>query len=144
MNSELANLKVEESWTVFEGDHNGKPLIARVNRGLLPLAGDSRYQYRVGVAVPFNSVGQNGLPSGEESWEVSEIEDLVAAELELHHESLFAIAITTGGMREFVFYTSDPQAVEKKLEALAQRIRSHQIQRVIQPDERWTVYHQFV
>ncbi len=144
MNSELADLKVENSWTVCEGEYNGNPLIARVNTGLKTLVGDSRYQYRVGVAVPFNSVEKNGLPSGEESWKVSEIEDLLAAELELDNESLFAVVITTGGVREFVFYTSDPQEVEKKLEALAERIDSHQIQHVSQPDEGWTVYRQFV
>ena len=144
MNPELLNLKVEDSWTVYEGQYNGKPLIARVNIGLQPLVGDSRYQHRIGVAVPFNSAGEDGFPSGEESWKMSEIEDLLAAELERHHESLFAVVITTGGMREFVFYTSDPQAVERKLAALAETIDSHQIQRVIQPDEGWAVYHQFV
>src|SRR5436305_7656170 len=98
MNPELLNLKVEDSWTVYEGEYNGKPLIARVNIGLQPLVGDSRYQHRIGVAVPFNSAGEDGFPSGEESWKMSEIEDLLAAELERHHESLFAVVITTGGM----------------------------------------------
>jgi hypothetical protein len=144
MNTELANLKVGDSWTVCEGEYNGKPLLARVNVGLKPLVADSRYQHRIGVAVPFNSPDENGFPSGEESWKVSEIEDLLVAELEIHHESLFAVVITTGGMREFVFYTSDPHTAETKLKALAERIDSYQLQRVIEPDAGWTVYHQFV
>lgn len=144
MNSDLDKLNVEDSWTVCEGQYNGKPLIARVNIGLKPLVADSRYQHRIGVAVPFRSPDADGFPSGAESWKISEIEDLLADELELHHQSLFAVAITTNGMREFVFYTSDTQVAERKLEALAERIDSHQIQRVIAPDPDWSVYRQFV
>ncbi len=144
MNPELANLNIEDSWSVVEGEYNGKPLIARINTGLRPLVADSRYQHRIGVAVPFTSAGEDGLPSGEESWQVAEIEDLIAAALEEHHESLFAAIITTNGVREFVFYTSDPGAVEKKLAVLAKKIDSHQIQRVTHLDEGWTVYRQFV
>src|SRR5215813_1283961 len=129
MNPELANLNVEDSWSVCEGEYKGKPLIARVNTGLRSLASDSRYQHRIGVAVQFMSAGDDGLPSGEESWQVSEIEDLIAAALEENRESLFAAVITTNGIREFVFYTSDPDAAEKKLAALAEKIDSHQIQR---------------
>jgi hypothetical protein len=144
MNSDLDTLNVEDSWTVCEGKYNGKPLIARVNIGLQPLVADSRYQHRIGVAVPFKSPEADGFPSGEESWKISEIEDLLAGELELHHESLFAVVITTNGMREFVFYTSDPQAAERKLTALAERIDSYQVQRLIEPDTDWSVYRQFV
>jgi hypothetical protein len=144
MNPELANLNVEDSWTVCEGEYKGKPLVARVNTGLKSLAADSRYQHRIGVAIPFMTAGDDGLPSGEESWQVSEIEDLIATALEEHHESLFAIVITTNGIREFVFYTSDPDAAEKKLAALAKKIESHQIQSVTHSDADWSVYHQFV
>jgi len=115
MNPELAKLNIQDSWSVSEGQYDGKPLIARLNGGLKPLLADSRYQHRIGIALPFNTPGDDGLPSGEESWQVSEIEDLIAAELEEHHESVFAAVITTNGMREFIFYTSDPDAAEKKL-----------------------------
>jgi hypothetical protein len=95
---------------------------------------------------PFGSTaaGDDGLPSSEESWQVSEIEDLIAAALEEHHESLFAAVITSNRMREFVFYTSDPYAAEKKLAALAEKIDSHQIRSVVQLDAGWMVYHQLV
>jgi Family of unknown function (DUF695) len=144
MNPELANLNVEDSWSVCEGEYRGKPLIVRINTGLRPLVADSRYQHRIGAAVQFMSAGDDGLPSGEESWQVSEIEDLIAAALEAHHESVFAAVITTNGIREFVFYTSDPDAAEKKLVALAEKIDSHEIQRVIHLDADWIVYRQFV
>src|SRR5256885_15498518 len=98
MNPELLNLKVEDSWTVYEGQYNGKPLIARVNIGLQPLVGDSRYQHRIGVAVPFNSAGEDGFSSGEGSWKMVGNEDLLAAEFERDHEFPFSVVIKTSGM----------------------------------------------
>ncbi len=47
-------------------------------------------------------------------------------------------------MREFVFYTSNPEGVEAKLKEVAQKVHSHQIQGMIRPDEDWGVYRQFV
>jgi predicted DNA-binding protein with PD1-like motif len=64
--------------------------------------------------------------------------------LEVGNESLFAAVITTGGMREFVFYTSNPQTVEVKLKKLRDTIESHTVQGTIKPDEDWGVYRQFV
>jgi hypothetical protein len=64
--------------------------------------------------------------------------------LEDRNESLFAVVITTGGMREFVFYTSNPGAVEAKFKEVRQKVQSHQIQGMIRPDENWDVYRQFV
>src|SRR5204863_10067581 len=48
------------------------------------------------------------------------------------------------GMREFVFYTSNPQGVETKLRSLRESINSHTIQGMIRPDGDWDVYRQFV
>jgi hypothetical protein len=73
-----------------------------------------------------------------------EIEDQICAEFEVGNESLFAAVITTGGVREFVFYTSNPQGVEVKLQNLRETIHSHTIQGMIRPDDNWDAYRQFV
>ena len=51
--------------------------------------------------------------------------------------------ISTGGMREFVFYTSDPEAAHRALEDINSRVTSHEFQRIIEPDPEWSVYRQF-
>ncbi len=48
--------------------------------------------------------------------------------------------ITTGGMREFVFYTRGPLSVEQRFEKLRRQISTHEIQLIIQPDKAWGVY----
>lgn len=141
--TKIPETKIEDSWSMFSGEHNGKPLIARVNTALKRYAGHSQYQHQVGVAVPFRLPDDNGFPSSDEASELAEIEDLLCLELETQNESLFAAVITTGGMPEFVFYTSNSQSVEDKLKALTKRVHSHQIQGMIRPDANWDVYRRF-
>ena len=46
-------------------------------------------------------------------------------------------------MREFVFYSSAPQATHDTLESLAKEVATHQVQHIVQPDLKWRVYRQF-
>lgn len=144
MNPELKNLSVEDSWVVSQGEYQCKPLIARTNHGLISLVADARYQHCVGVKIQFSSAGENGMPSREESRQLIEVEDLIAAELEQDHESLFAAILTTSGMREFLFYTSDPHAVKKKLVELAKKIHSHPLRYTVRSDPEWSIYRRLV
>ena len=43
-------------------------------------------------------------------------------------------------MREFVFYTRAPQQVQRRFQQLRNRITSHEIQLMIQPDKTWEIY----
>ncbi len=48
--------------------------------------------------------------------------------------------ITCGGIREFVLYTGNPDAVKRKFKLLQDRTFSHRIHLKIQPDKDWHVY----
>ena len=85
----------------------------------------------------------NGLPSTEEDLELGDVEDALCGLLESDASTLLVAVITTGGMREFVFYTRKPKEVETAFESLRQSITSHEIQLMIQPDKRWNTYSQF-
>jgi hypothetical protein len=45
-------------------------------------------------------------------------------------------------MREFVFYTRDPQRLKHRFEQLRNHITSHELQLLIQMDEAWEIYSQ--
>jgi Family of unknown function (DUF695) len=62
--------------------------------------------------------------------------------LEEQAESLFVAVITTGGMREFVYYTCEPRRVEERMVELRERIPSHELQLIIQSDRGWQIYAQ--
>ena len=117
-------------------------MFVRRNTGYREFTSVSGYAHQVGIAVPFRNAGATGLPSPEEDAQLAAVEDILSASFEEQAESLFVAVITTGGMREFVFYTREPQGVKRRFEALRTRITSHAIQLMIQPDKTWRVYAQ--
>ena len=134
----------EQSWSMFQGEYDGKPLIARANVALKPYAGHPKYSHQVSVTIPLKNPNEHGFPGSDEASQLNDVEDKICAELERGNQCLFAAAITTDGTREFVFYTGDPQSVERKLTHLREIIESHTVQGKIKPDEDWDVYRQFV
>jgi len=145
MNRELENLIIEESWTVAKGKRKDKPLLARINLGLKPLVGDSRYPHWFGIAIQLKSPNKDGFPSPEESSQLAEIEDMIANALQKDNQSLFAAVLTANGIREFVFYTSDPEAAKARLAVVAAEIDTYEkIGRAVKPDADWTIYRRFI
>jgi hypothetical protein len=137
-------LVVQENWRVIDAEYNGKPLIARFNAGLKSYAGHPEYKHQVGIAIPLKEPNARALPDVQEDRLLAAIEDEIARSLEVDRESIFAGVITTAGMREFVYYTVDPLAVQRKFEELRIRIKSHELQLMIQEDPDWGVFRRFV
>ena len=133
-------LPIDGPWAISQGEHNGSVMIVRSNTGYAEFGSVPGYEHQVGIAVPLRAPEATGLPSPEENAELSTIEDTLCLALEEHAESLFAAVITTNGMREFVFYTRAPQEVRLRFGQLRDRITTHQLQLMIQPDKDWAVY----
>jgi hypothetical protein len=98
---------------------------------------------QIGIAVPLKQPREDGLPTNEEGNQLYEIEDEIRRIFTPSNESLFAGIITTAGMREFFLYTSNPSAASDKAKLLADTIKHHQIQFVINDDPEWNVYKSF-
>jgi hypothetical protein len=79
------------------------------------------------------------FPTREEQPELDSIEDGLVAVLERNPDSL-AVAVISTGMREFVYYTKDAEAVKRHFEDLRGKFRTHEIQLTIQPDVAWNTY----
>ena len=137
-------LQFRESWKVGHGEYGGKVLIARFNAGLKEIAGHPEYPYQVGIAVPLKEPTEQGLPTVDEDEALAIVEQQLAKVLEDARESLLVGVLSTGGMREFVFYTVDPAAVREKFERLQGTISSHELQLMIQEDPAWNVYRGFI
>ena len=135
-------LPLDGPWSVLEGKHNGRVMFVRRNIGYREFGSLAGYEHQVGIAVPFRSPEVTGLPTPAEDALVGEIEEIVCRSMEEQAVSLLVAVITTGGMREFVFYTHDPQRVRERFAQLSNRITSHEIQLMIQSDTIWRVYSQ--
>jgi hypothetical protein len=118
-------------------------LFARRNDSAAILAKHPEFRYRAGVAVPLNYPNEHGLPSANEMQQLNAIEDSLSAQMETGQQSIQVLVITTGGMREFVFYTRDSALVEKVTQRLQTEFKSHKIQAYVTEDPGWEVYETF-
>lgn len=134
------DLKLSESWSVSQGNLDGRPIIIRLNRGVQEAHGHPELQHQIGVAIPLKAPDENGFPGPEESAKLAEIEDLLVERLEPDRMCLHVATISTGGMREFVFYSSDPETSRREIEMLSKTITSHELQHIVQADPDWRVY----
>ncbi len=117
-------------------------MFVRTNIGYREFRSVPGYEHQVGIAVPLREAEPTGLPGPAEDALLGQIEEIICNSLEEQAESLFVAVITTSGMKEFVFYTRDPQRVRQRFEALRNQIASHEIQLMIQSDKPWRVYAQ--
>jgi hypothetical protein len=140
---EKGSLDLTDDWSLSQGTHGSNAMIVRVNRGVAAAVRHPAFTHQVGVAVPLRAPDANGFPAPDEAAQVDAIEDLLVARLTPNRQCIHVATISTSGMREFVFYSSEPQATHESLEGLASEITTHEIQHIVQPDLKWRVYRQF-
>lgn len=137
-----SELVLEPRWSLDQGVYAGRPLLVRLNRGIDAAIGHPDYSHQVGVAIPLRAPDENGFPAREEGEQLGRIEDLLSERLEAERQCIHVATLSTGGMRELVFYSSDPASTHALLEQLATEVSTHEVQHIVQPDPRWKVYRQ--
>ena len=139
-----SEIKLAEALSFFHGEQHGKPLVARFDAKASALVGHPEYPYQVGIAFPLNAPAENGLTTDEENAQLHEYEEQLTALLRQDNESLKVGAITTNGVKEYVFYTASPDGVKAKFEQFSPGIASHHPRLKIQEDADWGAYTRFV
>ena len=143
MEGPVSSWVVPDQWALASGTREGKPIITRFNMGLRALMGHPSFTKQIGIAVPFSHPRDDGLPASEEGQQLSDLEDEIRRRFTVGNESLFVGVITTGGMREFVLYTSNEVGAISKAQQLARETTHHEVQFVINDDPEWSVFKAF-
>ncbi|BDI28570.1 hypothetical protein CCAX7_006210 [Capsulimonas corticalis] len=130
-------------WEVKKYNDSGALLVVRVNMGLKRMSSLLGYQYHVGVVVPFRSPTTNGLPSRLETIELDAIEHLLRERFEADGSATLALAITTAGRREFIFYAAQEEPAKKTFPGIKKEIHSHEVQILTCLDKSWEIYRRF-
>jgi hypothetical protein len=130
-----------ESWSVMQGLHDGKPLVARINQGAGSLAGDPNHNIRVGVAIPVHNPDRNGFPEAAELEMLASFEDALVKRTG-QHATLVAV-LTTRAMREFVLYTGSAEWIAAAHSDLRALLPTHEVQMVADLDPAWSTYRYF-
>jgi len=134
----------EESWTVKQGTYDGAPILIRIQSGLKKAVGHPEYPFQMGVAVPLLKPSETGMPDRDEISLLDPIEDRLVEVLGSQGAVLTAV-VTTGKMREFVFYAREwkPEELDQMVKQVEAEVGSHRIQFIMRHDPDWAVYDSF-
>ena len=136
-----SDLNLRDEWQVSQGTYNKRPLLLRLRSGASDIVGHPEFRHQVGIAVAFRKPDRKGLPHCDDEDILYRFEDELAV-LEEANESLLVGVITTGGMREFVLYTSDPENVKDRFSTLKDAAPGYRVQLMIKPDPAWETFKQ--
>ncbi|MFN9341467.1 MAG: DUF695 domain-containing protein [Planctomycetota bacterium] len=131
------------SWGVAQADVNSSPLIIRYNESARNWVGHPELPIKLGFAIPLNRPNEGGLPDPAENEQLNEIEDTVVREIEARTRALHAIALTTGVMKEFVFYIPRGTDIKTLHEAIQAAVTTHEVQCMAINEPKWDSYRQF-
>ena len=138
----VAEASAEAEWQVAEGTLEGRPIITRFNAAFAQSPDVGDYPIQIGIALPLNAANADGFPEEPEMRELSAAEQ--AIEDEAGDRAVLVGVITTGGMREFVLYTSTSDWIESFDHALQDLVPTHTVQVMAQRDPKWKTYRSFV
>jgi len=131
-------------WEMFKrGTSDGHLAYIRGNTGLRTLKERERFPYRVGFAVAFRKPNSYGLPTDDEARELMPLENEIDRAMSGKKLGFLSLVITTGGMREYVFYSNMPDAVRREIKKMGTRIHGHEVRSYVTADPGWEVYFRF-
>ena len=133
----------EHEWGVAQGEADGAALIVRYNETAGRFVGHSDLSIKLGFAIPLNCPNDGGLPNTEENSELDVIEDLITREVTAATRGFLALALTTGVMKELIFYVTPGADIEQLHDDIRNKVSSHDIQCMAVEERKWESYRAF-
>jgi hypothetical protein len=133
----------QHRWGVAEADLGASVLIIRYNQTARSWIGHPELPIKLGFAIPLNAPNQGGLPTPDENEQLNGIEDIILREVGARTRGLQVLALTTGVMKEFVFYI--PRGVDIKTihESVQAAVKTHKVQCMAVMEPQWDSYVRF-
>jgi hypothetical protein len=131
-------------WEMFKrGTTDGHLAYIRGNVALRGFKERERFPYRIGFAVAFQRPNRYGLPTDEEARELAPLENEIERTMSGKRLGFLALVITTGGTREYVFYSNQPDAVRRLIKKMGGRVHGREFRSYVTADPGWDVYFRF-
>ena len=86
---------------------------------------------------------EGGLPDPYENEQLIDVEDAIIREIESRTQALQALALSTGVMKEFVFYVPNGTDILTIHETVQAAVTTHEVQRMAVNEPKWDSYRQF-
>ncbi|VAW65347.1 hypothetical protein MNBD_GAMMA09-2941 [hydrothermal vent metagenome] len=127
----------QECWGLYEKQLNDRLIRVRLNEGIEDYVCHPRYMHQVCISVPLNDEDENGFPFPEECKLLDELELLLKNGLEEQQLSVFVAVVTSGGVRLYFIYTSQPDSCLELLEKINADWIYHQLSADAREDRNW-------
>ncbi len=134
----------EHRWGVVQAEFDGAPLVVRYNETAAGFRGHSELPIKLGFAVPLRNQVEGGLSDTGEDAELDAIEELIALKVAASTRGVYALALTTGAMKEFVFYIAPDADIANLHEDIQSQVSSHDVQCMAVEERKWESYRAFV
>lgn len=131
------------TWGVAQGKYGGAPLIVRFSQTAKEWCAHPELPIKLGFAIPLNSPDEGGFPDRAENEQLNDIEDTICREVAERTKGLHALVLTTGVMKELIFYI--PRGVDIKTlhEAIQALVSTHEVQCMAVHEPKWDSYKEF-
>jgi hypothetical protein len=133
----------EHRWSIATADYDDSPLLVRINSSAKKWLGHKSLGIKLGFAVPLNSPNEGGMPDPEENQQLNDVEDVILREVEARATGILVLVLTTGTMREFVFYITDDADIATIHEVIQKSVSSHEVQCMAVKDPTWEAFKEF-
>jgi hypothetical protein len=140
----LPPLSADGAWGVAQGEHDGGPLLVRYNEAARQWLGHRGLPIKLGFAIPLRTPQPGGLPTPDENAQLGDVEDLILREVESATIGVQAFIVTTGEMKELVFYIPTGVDIRALHERVMAAVTSHEVQCMAVEEPSWDSYKAFV
>jgi hypothetical protein len=133
----------QDNWLLARGERDGFPMIIRMAtayRGMGPLHG---HDHHIIISAKLRSPTPAGFPSQEEGDDLQRFEENLCSAIEKDDNSISVLVITNSGLRDFIFYTRDPNGAKEKIDAAISELKGFEFSIAIEPDKSWEIYRAF-
>ena len=122
----------------------GAPVLVRYNATVREYVGHPELPIKLGFTVPLNRPNDDGLPDSTENAELDSIEDIIVRRVASTTRGTYVLALTTGVMKEFVFYVEPGADIESLHQEIIVEVSSHDVQCIADKEPKWESYRAFV
>lgn len=133
-----------DEWTLMEYRPKDSPERWFFRKNLAPAIapGHRDYGFIAYLTFHYHPRDASGLPSSEDEESFSHIQHQLEG-LEIDGLSIHVAAVTKSGIRDFLFYTCDPNLFLWRAEDFRKTYSQFQVECEIKPDPQWNHYEDF-
>ena len=144
-NFDRKKMKIEDNWSAKEYKPNDSEQIwyFRKNIGASNLIGHPDLEYQIYFTIHYTPHDSRGLPSKEDNKILYDFEEFDVPDIETASNSIHVASVLKNGVKDLIFYSSDPDQFLKEVNKISKRIIGLEVELDYNLDPKWEIYSDF-